>query len=456
MAEPSTVLFTIFGLILFGIGSDALLAGVIVASVFQAMAFANFGGSPLIVYYFFGLLFIVRNLLDITWQPKMIRWTRGSNGPAAWLALFTALSLVGAFALPQAFDGAMVYSPKLSIDEQYNNLTRLVLGSSHFNQAMQLAVNALIFFLLWLRGVRAEVALRALFVALGVSIFFAVWQLLANASGIYFPEDWLYTVEGWSIGNHQVVGSFLRVNGTFLEPSTFSTYLVGVFAFLLILWVKRPSWVVLLGVLSVMFCMVITTSTTAYVGLLLVVLAVLLGFATVQVLKDGWIDKSLFGMLVAILLFTWLASIVVVGSNDVRDLLDLVLTQKSDGDSFRFRLEADVQSLEVLARTYGFGLGLGSNRPSSFLAFLVSNVGALGLLAFIMFTVSLSRNAMKKAKASPEPETATMVLATVWALWVTLMAKVFAQPDLTFAPLWVWLFLLAAFCTQQPRSLDRT
>lgn len=446
MVEIATILFSCLGFFLFFIGSDALLAALILASVFQAMAFANLSGSPLIIYYFFGLLFILRNLLDILWKPSLVQWSAENKVPLIWMWVFVMISLLGALSLPQVFEGAMVYSPKLSIDEQYNNLTRLVFGSSHFNQAAQLMINAVIFSLLWLRGIQFSLAIRWIFIAFWISIFFAGWQLVANVTGAYFPEEWLYTVDAWSVGNEQMAGGFKRINGAFLEPSTLSTYLIGVFAFLLVRWVKEASWFLFLCVLVAAIGLIITTSTTAYLGLLLVILAVLFGFTGLQILEGGWINKSLFGILTATILGLIFLSISMLASGEVRDLFDLVLTQKSEGDSFQVRLDADLQSLSILLNTYGLGLGLGSNRPSSFLAFLISNIGLSGLMAFIMLLMTLSKRAIEQGKAS-SGFIGSHALALVWGVWATVVAKIFAQPDLTFAPLWVWLFLLAIFCS---------
>jgi hypothetical protein len=453
VAEPNTLLTLILsgiGLALFLLGPDALLVGLIFSSIFQAMAFLNFGESPLLAYYFFGALYLLRSGVDILWQPSLLQWSKGKNAPFFWLLAFVALATFGAVFLPIVFKGAMIYSPKLSIDEQYNNLTPLELSSAHFNQAGQLIINVLIFAVIWLRRVSPVVLLRAIMLSFGVVIIFAVWQLLANLSGTYFPDEWLYTVNGWSIGNQQTVGSSLRINSVFLEPSTLSTYLVGIFAFLMIWWVKLPSWLRLGAVFLSLMSMVITLSTTSYIGLLLVTATVFFGFGIKQLVNGGWMKRPLFGILTLTLLLAWLILIVLTASDQARELFDWVLTDKAEGDSFRFRLEADIQSFEILWRTYGFGLGLGSNRPSSFLALLASNLGVLGLLSFVMFTVSLSRSALQNTKKfSNEIDSNNLqacAVSAVWGLWALIFAKVFSQPDLSFAPLWVWIFFLTSFC----------
>jgi hypothetical protein len=87
-------------------------------------------------------------------------------------------------------------------------------------------------------------------------------------------------------------------------------------------------------------------------------------------------------------------------------------------------------------------VGLGSNRPSSFLTFLLSNVGVAGFVLFVMFVVSLSKSALRTAKESANPQLFDWSIAAVWGLWTTIVAKVISQPDLSYSPMWVWIFLL--------------
>lgn len=446
MVEPSTLILAVIGLTCFLLGTQVLLVGLVIASVFQAMSFIAIGEGPLIVYYFFGALFILRNGIDLLWQAAAPTSLGDKTYPLYWLLLFVVITMLGILVLPLAFKGMMVYSPKLSIDDQYNNLTPLAFNPSHLNQLAQLLINALIFLIVWIRKIPPQRFLVALAWSLGITVGFAVWQLFSHLTGAYFPSEWLYTVSNWSIGNEQRFGIFPRINGVFLEPSTMATYLVGFLAFLLVWWVKNPSWKLFFGLLLCLLAMALTLSTTAYVGIVLVFATVFLGFGLTQLLSGGWINKTLFGILCMTLLFAWVVLIVITASSELRDLLSLVLTEKDGGDSFRFRLEADLQSIMMAWRTYGLGLGLGGNRPSSFLTLLLSNVGLFGLITFLLFMVSLSHSALHRLRKIGNVRLLTIGVAAVWGLWASVCAKVLAQPDLSFAPLWVWTFFLASLC----------
>jgi hypothetical protein len=447
--EISTLVFCVLGILLFFWGAHALLSALIISSVFQAMAFINLGTSPIIVYYFFGILFVLRGALDVFWIPKAW-WIPARNSPLFYLLAFVFLAILGAFLSPQVFYGSLVYSPKLSIDEQFNNMTRLGLDTQHFNQSIQLVVNALIFIVIWLRPISPAIFIRAIFSGLLLTIAIAIWQVAANATGVYFPKELLYTVEGWSLGNDQLIGSFTRVNSTFLEPSVFATYLTGIFGFLLVWWVRRPSWMLLLCILLTTGAMLITTSTTAYLGLVCIVACVLCAFGLLQLINGGWMSKSLLAIVLATIAVSWLCLIAFMGSSDIRDLVNLVLLQKSDGDSFRVRIESDLQSFEILWHTYGFGVGLGSNRPSSFFTFLLSNLGILGFIFLGLFLVALTRLALQNTRKLQQTPWHDWAVAGAWGLWATIVAKISAQPDLSFSPMWVWIFFLASLCSASP------
>ena len=455
MLELSTLIFVIIGIALFPFGLEAILTALIVSSVLQALAFINIGDSPITAYYFFGPLFIVRGLLDLLWKKPVITWTPGRNAPIISLSLFVFLSIFGVFVLPNMFYGLLVYSPKLGIDDQVNNMTRLALDSTNLNQAAQLLVNALIVLIIWLEPISTRVVVRAIFFAWGIAIFFALWQLLANTTGFYFPEEYLYTAEGWSLGNDQFIGSFARVNSTFVEPSSFATYLTGMYGFLLVLWIKRPSWTLLSCVLLTVFAMLITVSSTAYLSLFMILIIILLGLGFVPLLKSGWVDKSVAMIFLTLIVIACLLLMLWLGSEQVRELIDVVLLQKSDGDSFGVRFDADIQSVQILWNTYGLGVGLGSNRPSSFLLFLLSNVGILGFLLFTFFIYSLVRSALRNTALSATSQDGQNLLhdwavAGIWGLGSIILAKVIAQPDLSFSPMWVWVFLLTSLGAFNP------
>lgn len=449
--EPTSFLIAGIGICAFVLGMGAILSALIVASVFQVVAFMHIETSPVLAYYFFGVLLILRGSLDLLWQPNRAG-IPSHNRALMYLGLTLFFAILGAIFLPQLFLGLPVYSPKLSIDEQYSSMTRLALDTQQFNQIAQLIINAAMVIVIWFNRIAPTIFIRAIFFSFGITVFFAAWQLLANQTGMYYPNEWLYTVQGWSLGNEQLIGAFSRINSTFLEPSVFATYLTGFFTFVLVLWVRRPSWGLTLAIALTVICMVATTSTTAYLGLVAVVGSVVLGIGLLQLINGGWLNTSLIAILAAAALIAWLALIAWVGSPEVRDLFDLVVLEKAQGDSFRARFESDWQSLVILWQTYGLGVGLGGNRPSSFLTLLLSNLGIVGTSLFFVFLLSLTHQALWSWQVSRPNAPINWAEAASWGLWGSVFAKIVAQPDLSFAPMWIWIFFLGALASVAPHA----
>jgi tetrahydromethanopterin S-methyltransferase subunit F len=101
-----------------------------------------------------------------------------------------------------------------------------------------------------------------------------------------------------------------------------------------------------------------------------------------QTKRIAWVFFVLVVPLMLVLLF----------SSGYREVLTNVTVSKGESGSFINRTAADLYSLQLLLRTYGLGVGLGSNRSSGLLTTLISNVGLGGVLAFLVFYFKLFAN----------------------------------------------------------------
>jgi hypothetical protein len=109
-------------------------------------------------------------------------------------------------------------------------------------------------------------------------------------------------------------------------------------------------------------------------------------------------------------------------------LLQLTVS-KGESGSFINRTTSDIYALGILVHTYGIGVGLGSNRPSSLVTFLLSNVGIAGFLAFAIYYLRLFSGLSQTYG---------------WLFWAgaaLLFNMCVDVPDVTFPILWVAIFL---------------
>ena len=126
---------------------------------------------------------------------------------------------------------------------------------------------------------------------------------------------------------------------------------------------------------------------------------------------------------------------------NLMDQLRLYTIDKFSSTSFRNRLWADQFSVfSVFPSTYFLGAGWGSNRPSSFVTFLLSNVGIIGFLSFFGFVFFLTKIFLKDfSKLNP------ITISISAGFYTYLVALIIALPDLNWPPtFWLLAGLMVA------------
>ena len=124
----------------------------------------------------------------------------------------------------------------------------------------------------------------------------------------------------------------------------------------------------------------------------------------------------------------------------VADFVETTVNEKVSSTSYTYRSSDNATSLGIFLDTFGFGVGLGANRASSFVPSLLSTTGVIGTLLFAAAVITLIRRSMPVREYRP----------VVWALVGLLVGKVIAGPDLsdTTGVLWISLGTVVARRTQ--------
>ena len=108
------------------------------------------------------------------------------------------------------------------------------------------------------------------------------------------------------------------------------------------------------------------------------------------------------------------------------------------------------RALEIVKETYGLGVGLGSNRASSFFASLVSNTGVLGALLFSGMLLTLLWRYFKA------PQLSDMQIFVAASLPTATLAMGLGIPDLNLPMYWGFIFLGFVFCPEEaPRDTTK-
>jgi hypothetical protein len=358
-----------------------------------------------------------------------------------WLLIFGAIAIASAFVLPVVFAGVPIYDPKIGIDDGLFIRPPLAFGLSNIGQAGFLAWHiATAFALLGIKFSAAK-ARRAFLWAFYIEGFFVFTESLCQLAGIDFPLS--LVLNNPSLGgalwenSNEAYGT--RVPGTFSEPSIAGAFLVLYCVGFLAQYLARRGGSIRVIVSLVASGMV--ASSSSLFTLSLAPLALLVRYSPFRF--PCYINRRQTKRIMWILvLFLAPLAIALLFSSGYREVLTSVTVSKGESGSFINRTAADLYSVQLLLQTYGLGVGLGSNRSSSFLTTLISNVGVAGTLAFLVFYFKLFANL---------PEEYTWFKWAGFALFVNMCLGI---ADITMPLLWCPILLAIQFSLKKYNGLS--
>jgi hypothetical protein len=146
--------------------------------------------------------------------------------------------------------------------------------------------------------------------------------------------------------------------------------------------------------------------------------------------------------------FTFLAAVVVAAyvAAPAYEYVNGILEDKLQSSSFTDRSGSDELSYAVFLDTFGWGVGLGNGRASSFVATLFSTVGFVGVLLFLAAVAAILGPALRIRAARP----------VIWVLAASLIGKVVSGPDLSSPDglMWMCLGVLASMVLVDRRARE--
>lgn len=184
---------------------------------------------------------------------------------------------------------------------------------------------------------------------------------------------------------------FWRIVGGCSEASSYSAYALAALAFCFAYWRRTNAGSAALLTLVLFLLVVLSTSSTAYVGCAILCLIALAGLG-------GSALRNRFGAADIILVtaaLTTLAALLALYLYDSRilapfiGLIQTMVFEKAASASGVERAYWNMQSLQSFLDTFGLGTGMGSSRSSSWLVSTVSQLGVIGsaLVAALLLTL---------------------------------------------------------------------
>jgi hypothetical protein len=428
---------TIIGVIFFCCGAyclvmkeDGLLGLLIIASIFQAASAINIGERGIQPYYIVAVFVIARALVNWIFGRR----SRGPVPQGKWLLLFGLIAVVSALILPVVFAGTPVYDPKIGIDDGLLIQPPLSFGLNNIAQAAFLVCQIAVAYAVLSINYSSGKARRAYLVAFYLVVLIIAAQSVCQLTGIPFPNSLILNNPGYSLWDVAGEVSGTRNPGTFSEPSFAGAFLAMYCIGFLAQYLAGKGGAVHLIVSLVATGLVASAGSLVTIAIL--ALALLVRYFP---LRLPWRINIRRAKRLAWLLILVAAPVAfALLSAGYRDALIINSVSKGDSMSFINRTAADLFALQLLFRSDWIGVGLGSNRASSLLTTLLSNVGVVGVLAFGMFYIKLFVSLPKE------------YAWLKWGAFALLLNMCINIPDVTIPILWVPILLATQF------SSDRT
>jgi transposase len=398
------------GLFLLGYFLRAPIMVALFGSVtFGSLAIATLpavGGAVVLLYVPLAGLFIASVMLQRSFWSDLARvftvhWT------PTLMVLLLAYAVVSAFIFPRLFAGqTTVFVPSQGVVVE----TILRPVSGNLNQAGYLCVGIMSFFAVSVLLLRHHDfrSIKAGFLTFATLIaILGLVDLFGKATGAGDLLEPLRTANYALLVNVQVEG-FWRIVGGHPEASGFAAVNLVAFAFTFSYWRAIGSRLVLALWSVLLFLLVMSTSTTGYMGL--AVLLLIFGISWLwRLLTGGLSRRDMALLLVACAGSATVLGVLLFGEGQLDPaarLIETTLLEKADSASGSERFYWNQKSWMAFHDTHGLGVGLGSSRASSTFVAILSQLGVAGALLFGFAFIDIARNPVRRP---PEPADAELV-----------------------------------------------
>jgi hypothetical protein len=420
------VIFFLCAVYCFLLKEEWLFGLLIISIVFEAASAINFGERGVQSYYIVSAFVLARGLLR--WGRGAVRDRRMPQG--VWLLIFAGIVLASAIVLPIVFAGTPVYDPKIGIDEGFFVRPPLTLGINNYVQAAFLLWHVATAYALLAINTPNRKVYKAYLWAFYILVAVVAAESVCQLINVPFPHSVFLNNPGYSLWGREGEVSGMRNPGTFSEPS-----LAGGFLGMYVLGFLAKYLAGKGGKIKVIVSMAASGLVTS--GGSLFTISLLTPFLLLKYMPFRWpwfVNISKAKRLAWVLLvFSIPPALLLVAPSGYTETLTTNTVSKGESSSFINRTASDLYALQLVAKTDGLGVGMGSNRASSLITTVLSNVGVAG---FLVFGVYLFRLFGKLPQ-----EYAWLK----WAAAALLINMCINIPDFTAPMLWLPVFLAIQF-----------
>lgn len=381
--------------------------------VFQAASVFSFGSLWITPFFFTQILFILKMSPYVLANGLSINISKVTF-VFIILVMFSILITVTA---PSLFSGTRVVSSALSFEVNYaTNGKPLSFSMSNISQICLFIINVTTLLIVY-RFAPKIINFNQLYLSYYLSViifaFFSFWWLMSKDT---LPVDFLYSNGGYSI----TALAESRLASTYSEPSSAGAFIASSLAPLI--FVRRKFGVLVLGI-GMIFLLTLNRSSTA-------ILTAATSFLLFFILRGTNSQR----VLISLCLLVIVSSLIFFVFGDT--LLSLY-DDKMSSDSGMIRSWSNYLSLSALYDSYFLGLGLGSNRASSLLLTILTSVGVIGFVLFVVVIYFLIKPLLRNRN---EPN--SLFFLTLFLGFI--LGAFFSVPDISSPSLWMFLIYVAS------------
>ncbi|MCY4766099.1 hypothetical protein [Klebsiella aerogenes] len=398
-------IWIVLAIVFFPFGYKPLLLLLVLSSIFQASSAFAFGPLNMPLAPFIEILFILRLFLPL-----------GGKGFVSFrnktvLMSFLLIGIVWGYTFLAAnlFSGIRVYSSLQSFELNFiTHGVPLRWSGANINQLIILSLHILTLGFVYYRRNEIDRAyfMKCIVFTLVVFISFClIWKFTPGIYSVISPLIFNNT-------SYSITAIYeARAAGTFSEPSLAGLYIGSLAVPLLCTknWVYKLIGICTLGIF------LLNLSTTGLFTILI----------SIPVIFIIMVRKTIRNYMY----ISFLSMILAVGAMPISEILSSYAAQKSASDSGLMRGAANSNAIENIINSYGFGIGVGSERASSLIIALINNLGFVILFIFIYHIYKMIKT----------DKDITSNIAIV-LFFVALIGSFAGNPEYTLAFMWVFLY----------------
>jgi hypothetical protein len=329
-------------------------------------------------------------------DPKRLTAGLAIGRPGFWLMLTLIWSVLSAYFLPRLFAGQTFVFPTRTT----GYTLPLEPGTSNLTQSVYLIGDFVCFILLY--GYAAtrfgrRVIEDAALLCVALNLVFAALDLATYYTNTVEILSFIRNANYGLLTDRELGGS-KRIVGSLVEASSFGAVTLGYFAFSgkLCLEGVHPRLTLILAGLS-FGCLLFSTSSTAVIGLgaFLTVAYLHSLFKAVRRPQNPQTWWFIAGAPIAAPLVMVAIALNESSSIYVGGLLDDLVFNKMSSESGIERSSWNAQGLQNFVDTFGFGVGNGSMRASSYPVSVLASLGVIGALTMGLFLVTVFLRGLK-------------------------------------------------------------